>query len=184
MVWRDMEWPAYGPPLREDNLEGCQEDLAGVEAYRIEVTGVSEPGPVVETRDLLRRLYGEPDGRGARNPYVASYTRLRASALPESGDGQKYGYVIGTADYRYWPSLKLGYIEHVRVSSSARGKGLGVKLVDFVLDYMRGKGIQRIYSFAVNPEGSGLLTGAGFTPEPAEDSERPWRRWFHSEPAT
>jgi len=178
MVWRDMEWPAYGPPLQEDNLEGCQEGLADSEAFRIEVTRVSEPGPVVETRDLLRRLYGDPDGRGTRNPYVARYTRLRASALPESGDNQEYGYVAGTADYRYWPSLKLGYIENVRVSSAMRRKGLGLKLVAFALDYMRSKGIQRIYSFAVNPEGSRLLESAGFAPEPPEDSELPWRRWF------
>jgi len=178
MVWRDMEWPAYGPPLQEDNLEGCQEGLADSEAFRIEVTRVSEPGPVVETRDLLRRLYGEPDGRGTRNPYVARYTRLRASALPESGDNQEYGYVTGTADYRYWPSLKLGYVENVRVSSAMRRKGLGLKLVDFALDYMRSRGIQRIYSFAVNPEGSRLLESAGFAPEPPENSELPWRRWF------
>ena len=178
MQWRNMNWPAYGPPLAEDNLEAHQEGLEDAAAYRIEVAKVSEPGPVVETRDLLRRLYGEPNGRGARNPYVAKYTRLRASALPESGDNQEYGLVIGTADYRYWPSLKLGYIEHVRVSSSARRKGLGVKLVDFTLDYMRGKGIERIYSFAVNPEGSRLLENAGFAPEPSEDPERPWRKWF------
>ena len=181
MKWRNMNWPAYGPPLAEDNLEGCQEGLADIETYRIEVTRVSEPGPVVETRDLLRRLFGEPDGRGARNPYVARYTRLRASALPESGDGREYGYVVGTADYRYWPSLKLGYIEHVRVSSSVRGRGLGVRLVDCALQCMRGKGIQRIYSFAVNPEGARLLESARFTPEPAEDSERPWRKWFHKQ---
>jgi GNAT superfamily N-acetyltransferase len=178
MVWRDMEWPAYGPPLQDGELEGCREGLADVEAYKIEVTGVSEPGPVVETRDLLRRLYGEPDERGASNLHVSRYRRLRGSAIPESGDSREYGYVAGTVDYRYWPSLKLGYIENVKVSSSMRRKGLGLKLVDFALDYMHSRGVQCIYSFAVNPEGSGLLESAGFTPEPPENPELPWRRWF------
>jgi len=175
-----MNWPAYGPPLEEDNLDEYQQGVEDPDTYRIEVTKVSEPGPVIETRDLLRRLYGEPNG-GPRNPYIARYTRLKASAMPKSGDNADYGYVVGTAEYRYWPSLKLGYIEHVRVSSSVRRKGLGVKLVDFALDYMRGKGIKHIYSFAVNPEGARLLNSAGFAPEPAEDPERPWRRWFSKE---
>jgi N-acetylglutamate synthase-like GNAT family acetyltransferase len=132
----------------------------------------------IEVRDLLHRLYGETDTRGTSNPYVAKYTRLRANALPESRDSQEYGHVVGTVDYRYWPSLKLGYIENVRVSPNIRRKGLGIKLVDFALDYMRSSGIRRIYSFAVNPEGSGLLESAGFAPEPPENAERPWRRWF------
>lgn len=178
MVRRNMEWPAYGPPRQEDDLEGCQEGLADAEEYKIEMTRVSEPGPVIEVRDLFRRLYGELDECGTPNPHAAKYRRLRGRALPESRDSQEYGYVTGTVDYRYWPSLKLGYIESVKVSSRMRRKGLGLKLVDFALDHMRSRGIQRTYSFAVNPEGSGLLESAGFVPEPPDNSERPWRRWF------
>jgi len=178
MIWRNLEWPAYGPPRQEDNLERNQEGLADVEEYNIEVTRVSEPGPVIEVRNLFRRLYGEPDECGTLNPYIARCRRLRGSALPDSKNSQEYGYVTGTVDYRYWPSLKLGYIENVQVSSNMRRRGLGVKLVDFALDYVRSRGIQRIYSFAVNPEGFHLLESSGFVAEPPDDSERPWQRWF------
>jgi GNAT superfamily N-acetyltransferase len=173
-----MGWPAYGPPRQEDDLEGSGKGPARVEEYSIEVTGVSEPGPVIEVRDLLYRLYGKPNEVSTQNPYVASYTRLRGSAIPKSRDSQAQGHVTGTVDYGYWPSLKLGYIENVRVRPDMRRKGLGLKLVDFALDYLRSRGIRRIYSFAVNPEGFVLLESAGFVPEPPEDSERPWRRWL------
>ena len=179
-----MQWPAYGPPQKEDNLEGNQEIPADVNEYRIEVTKASDQGPIVEVRDLLRRLYGEVDECGTPNPYIARYQRLKGSALPKSGDDHKADYFLGVVDYRYWPSLKLGYIENVRVSSSMRRKGLGRNLVDFAVGYMHSKGVQRIYSFAVNPEGYGLLAGAGFEPEPTDDTERPWRRWFYSPQVT
>jgi len=178
MVWNDMGWPAYGPPRQEDDLEGSGNGPPHIEEYRIEVTGVSEPGPVIEVRDLLYRLYGKPNEVGTQNPYVASYRRLRGSAIPKSGGSQAQGHVTGTVDYGYWPSLKLGYIESVRVHSDMRRKGLGLKLVDFALDYLRSRGIRRIYSFAVNPEGFILLESAGFVPEPSENSEYPWRRWL------
>jgi GNAT superfamily N-acetyltransferase len=171
-----MGWPAYGLPRREDDLEPCLEDPTSVEQYRIDVIEVSEPGPVVEIRDLLCRLYGKPDEVGAQNAYLATYKRLRGIAVPQSDQAHKH--VIGTVEYGYWPSLKLGYIETVRVRSDMRRKGFGLKLVDFAVDYMRGRKIQRLYSFAINIEGNALLESAGFVPEPPGDSEHPWRRWF------
>ena len=176
MAWRDMGWPAYGLPRREDDLEPCLEDATNVEQYRIDVIEVSEPGPVIETRDLLCRLYGKPDEIGPQSPYLATYERLRGIAAPQSD--QAHRHVIGTVEYGYWPSLNLGYIETVRVRLDMRRKGFGLKLVDFAVDYMRGRKIQRVYSFAVNIEGNALLESAGFVPEPPGDSERPWRRWF------
>jgi len=142
------------------------------------VTTFSEPGPVIEVRELLCRLYGKPDEVGPQNPYVAIYRRLRGSVLPQPGDSQAHSHAIGTVDYRYWPSLKLGYIENVKIRSNMRRKGLGLKLAKFALDYLRNRGMQRIYSLAVNPEGFGLLESAGLVPEPPENTERPWRRWF------
>lgn len=173
-----MGWPDYRLPRQEDDLEGSREGPTDVEEYWIEVTEVSEPGPVIEIRDLLCRLYGKPDEVGTQNPYVASYRRLRGSAVPRSRHSQAHSQVIGTVDYGYWPSLNLGYIESVRVRSDMRRKRLGLKLVDFALDYLRSRRIRRIYALAVNPEGSGLLESAGFLPEPPENSEDPWRMWF------
>ncbi len=99
-------------------------------------------------------------------------------ALQQPGDSQAHKYVICIVYYGYWPSLKLGYIENVKIRSDVRRKGLGLKLIGFALDYLRSQGVQRIYSLAVNPEGFGLLTRAGLVPEPPENSECLWRRWF------
>ena len=178
MVWRNLEWPAYGPPREEDKLDEVHEGSDDVEEYKIKVNTVSEPGSVIEVRNLFHRLYGEPDECDEPNPYIAQYRRLRGSALPESRDSQEYGYVTGTVDFRYWPSLYLGYIENVQVSSNMRRKGLGNKLVSFALDYMRSKGIQRTYSFAVNHEGFLLLERSGFTAEPPDNAQHSWQRWF------
>lgn len=178
MLGREIGWPDYGVPPQEDDLEVYREGQIHAEECRIEVTRFSEPGPVIEVRELLCRLYGKPDEVGARNPYVAVYRRLRGSALPQPGDSQAHSYVIGTVDYGYWPSLKLGYIENVRIRSDMRRKGLGLKLVDFALDYLRSRRMRRIYSLAVNPEGFGLLESARLVPEPPENAEHPWRTWF------
>lgn len=178
MKWRHMEWPAYGPPLQDDDLDDYQIGLEDVEGCTIKVTPVSEPGSLVEVRHLFRRLYGEPGERGTLNPYVAKCRRLRGSALLNPKDSQEHSYATGLIDYRYWPSLKLGYIENVRVSRRMRRKGLGVKLINFAIDHMRSKDVQRIYSFAVNPEGFRLLSSAGFSAEPPENPERSWQRWF------
>lgn len=178
MVWRDMGWPAYGSQPQEDDLEPYPKDTPQTGEYRIEVSEASEPGTVVEIRDLLCRLYGKPDECGEQNPYLASYRRLKGTALPRSADSQAHKHIIGIVDYVYWPSLNLGYIESVRVRSDMRQKGLGMTLLNFALDYMRSREIRRIYSFAVNSEGNRLLGSAGFVPEPPDDPERPWRRWF------
>jgi len=178
MVEREIGWPDYGLSQQENDLDGCWAGPIHIEECRIEVTGLSEPGPVIEVRDLLCRLYGRPDEVGIRNPYVAVYRRLRGCALQQPGDSQAHNYVIGIVDYGYWPSLKLGYIENVKIHPDVRRKGLGLKLIDFALDYLRGRGVQRIYSLAVNPEGFGLLERAGLLPEPSDNPECLWRRWF------
>lgn len=166
MMWRD----SFSELQKEDSV-----DLA---EYRIEITRISEMGPTVEIRNLFHRLYSEPQERRTANPYVAEYRRLRARALLHSGGNQSGNCVAGSVEYRYWPCLKLGYIENVHVSPEMRRRGLGVKLINFAVNYMRRKGSHRIYAFAVNSEGCGLLASAGFAHEPSEDPESPWRRWF------
>jgi len=166
MMWRD----GFPEPQREGSV-----DLG---EYRIEVARISEPGPTVEVHNLFHRLYSEPQERGTTNPYVAKYQRLRARILPRSKGSQGDSFVAGSVEYRYWPCLDLGYIENARVSPEMRRRGLGVKLINFAVNYMRRKGNHRIYAFAVSPEGCGLLTSAGFAHEPPENSASPWRRWF------
>ncbi len=158
--------------------EPHKEDSVDLGKYRIEVTRISEPGPTIEVHSLFRRLYSEPQEHGETNPYVAKYRRLRAKVLPRFRGSQGDNCVAGSVEYRYWPSLKLGYIENAYVSAEIRRKGLGVKLINFAVSYMRRKGSHRIYAFAVNPEGCGLLASAGFAREPPENPTSLWRRWF------
>ncbi len=176
MVWRDMTWPAYGAQEQEDELEGS-EGPPNTEDCALETTEVSDPGSLVERRDLLCRLYGPPEQAGEPNPHVATYRRLKATAQLSS-ENKATDVVLGVADFGYWPVLGLGYIESVRVRADMRKKGLGQKLLKFAVGCMHNKGVRRIYSFAVNPEGHKLLQGGGFTPQPSEDPQRPWRRWF------
>jgi len=158
--------------------EWRKEDSVDMAEYRIEITGITGPGPTVEVRSLFRRLYGEPQECGTTNPYVAEYRRLRVRLVPRFKSNQGYSYVVGSVDYRYWPCLKLGYIENARVSSEIRRRGLGVKLINFAVNYMHRQGSHHIYAFAVNPEGYSLLASAGFVHEPPENPASPWRRWF------
>jgi GNAT superfamily N-acetyltransferase len=146
--------------------------------YRIEVTGLSELGPTVEVNRLFHRLYGAPQECGVPNPYVAKYRRFRARASPRLKDSQNYNHTTGIIDYRYWPDLKLAYIEDAHVISNMRHKGLGVRLMNFAVTYLRQLGSQYIYAFSVNPEGFRLLANAGFVEEKPENLANPWRRWF------
>lgn len=173
-----MAWPTYVPPRQEEDLEEHQEDSVDVGEYRIEITSISELGPTIEVKSLFRRLYGEPQECDTPNPYVAEYRRLRVTALQHSKGSQGRNYIVGRIDYRYWPSLKLGYIENAHVSSAKRRKGVGVTLMHFVINYMRRQGSDMIYAFSVNTEGFGLLVNAGFIAQPPEDPEYPWRSWF------
>jgi GNAT superfamily N-acetyltransferase len=172
-----MVWPAYGQSPQNDGLER-PDSPPDTSDYYYEVAEVHEQPPLVEIRDLLRRLYGSPEECGESNPYIAPYRRMKGTAVLRSAEGGDKNLTIGVADFGYWSALDLGYIENVRVHPDIRRKGLGQKLLKFGVDYMCGKGIHRIYSFAVNPEGYKLLEGGGFTPRPADDPERPWRTWF------
>ncbi|MFH1382218.1 MAG: GNAT family N-acetyltransferase [Chloroflexota bacterium] len=146
--------------------------------YRIEVVRISEPGPTVEVSNLFHRLYAQSQHGEETSPYFAGYLRFRAKAFPRSGGRQDNDSIAGSAEYRYWPSLNLGYIEYVQVDAGTRRKGLGVKLVNFIVDYMRRKGSWRVYAFAVNAMGCRLLARAGFTDETPEDPASPRRKWF------
>jgi len=165
-MWRN----GFSEPQKEDSVD--------LEEYRIEVTRISEPGPTVEVHNLFNKLYSEPPERGTTKPYVAKYQRVRARVLAHSKDSQGDNCVAGNVEYRYWPCLKLGYIENACVSPEMRRRGFGVKLINFAVNYMRREGSHHIYAFAVNPEGCSLLTSAGFTHETPENPATPWRRWF------
>jgi ribosomal protein S18 acetylase RimI-like enzyme len=178
-----MYWLHPLPPHEEATPELLPEDMAVAREYGVDISVASEPAPAVEARELFRRLYGEPQDCGQPNPYLAACCRLRAKARSKPGDGQRRGEVVGSIEYRCWPSLGLGYIGSVHVSSQMRRRGLGVRLVSFAVEHMRRRGAGSIYAFTVSREGYQLFHRAGFAPKPPDDPRAPWRRWVLATPS-
>jgi len=174
-----MTWLDRLPPLQESSPEVLPDDLAVAREYGMEVAAAPETGPTVETRQLLRRLYGEPQDCDEPNPYLAGYTRFRAKLHPAAGASP--ADVHGSIDYRHWPDLKLGYIENVHVGPDMRRRGVGVRLLGFAVEHLRRRGSRSIHAFTVNSQGFGLFTSAGFAAGPPEDLGSPWRRWVSTE---
>ncbi len=166
-----------GRPLRGNEGGMPPEDVATAREYGLEVTKAPEPGPTVEVRELFHRLFGEPQACAEPSPYLATYERLRARIHPESAGGHDGEDVTGSIEFRYWPTLRLGYIENVHVSTGKRRRGLGVKLVGFAVQHLSRRGSGQIHAFTVSREGSSLFASAGFAAGPPEDEGQPWRRW-------
>jgi len=171
-----MTWPDFRPPLQGNIPELLPADLAAAREYSVELATASGPGPMVEVRELFRRLYGEPQDCGTPNPYVAPYHRWRAKVRLTSRDGG-HEDITASIEYRYWPTLKLGYIESVHVTSEIRHQGMGVRLLNFAIDHMRRKGGESVHAFTVSQEGLSLLAGVGFAADAPEDENSPWRCW-------
>ena len=167
------------PCLQENSCRAFPEDPAADGDYEIEVTIPVDPGPNVETRKLFRRLYGVPQDYDNSGPFLATFTRFRSKLRPVAQTSPKH--VSGSIEYHHWPDLKLGYIDNIFISSSTRRQGLGIRLVNFATDHLRRRGSRNIYAFTVNQQGLRLFISAGFTPEPPEDSNYPWRCWVKKE---
>ncbi len=175
----------YLPRPHHDKTGLLPEDLLAAKEYDLDVSVVGGLGPAVEPRDLLLRLYGRPQDNGRSNPHLAPYRRLRASLRPELASGSEQAETadpspdrdVGSIEYRHWPSLQLGYLETIQVSTEVRRQGVGIKLVDFAVEHLARLGCQCVYAFIVSPEGASLFASAGFsTPEP-RDGAQPWRDW-------
>jgi len=160
--------------LRPESTAGVlPADWALAREHGMVLRVASEPGPAVEARELLRRLYGEPQQCGEQSPYLAGHARFQVT-LP----GEREKTEGGGVEYRYWPDLRLGYIENVQVTPGLRRRGVGVRLIRFALEHLRRLGADSVHAFTVSPQGFSLLTGAGFAPEPAGDAGSPWRCWL------
>ncbi|HEY90389.1 MAG TPA: GNAT family N-acetyltransferase [Dehalococcoidia bacterium] len=166
-------------PSSQENSGALPEDSIVPIDHEIEVTVPVDPGPNVETRKLFRRLYGIPQDYDTASPFLATFTRYRSKLRPAALTSPRH--VNGSIEYRYWPDLKLGYIDNVFIGSNMRRQGFGVRLVKFATDHLRRKGSRTVFAFTVNPPGLGLFISAGFTPESPEDASYPWRRWVSKE---
>ena len=82
-----MTWLDSSPPLQESSPDILPEDLAVAREYGVDVSTAPEPGPAIETRELLRRLYrnvkggelvpapGQGGHTGLSGPRAASLSR-------------------------------------------------------------------------------------------------------------
>lgn len=173
-----MMWQSHLPSPQRDVPDESREEVVDIGSCRIGLRALNEIGPTVEVNNLFRKLYGHPHECKTFNPYIAEFRRFRARILTYYSGNQNGNGIAGSVDYRYWPSLKLGYIENAYVTAEVRRHGLGVKLISFATNDLRGKGSYRVYAFSTNAEGYGLLDSAGFANEAPDNPARPWHRWF------
>lgn len=159
--------PKSGPGVPAEDMDFARE-------RGFELSEAVEPGPTVEVRDLFRRLYGASVTGLSASSRLADCVRLRARARGAAGDEDE---VAGSIEFRYWPTLGIGYVETIHVTAAMRRRGLGIRLLDFAVALMRRKGSGSVHAFIVSAEGLGLFTGAGFVAEAAEDASLPWRTW-------
>ncbi len=75
-------------------------------------------------------------------------------------DGEILGYISTRLD----PEAGKGRIPNLAVAASARGQGIGRKLIGHALDYFRteGMGVAVIETMASNPIGQSLYPSCGF----------------------
>ena len=75
-------------------------------------------------------------------------------------DGEILGYISTRLD----PEASKGRIPNLAVAASARGQGIGRKLIGHALDYFRteGMGVAVIETMASNPIGQSLYPSCGF----------------------
>jgi len=177
---RKMVWITYVPPEQETKPDTMFGESVDIDGYRIKLYRPFEPAPTVEVRNLFRKIYGEPQDCGEPNPYVAEFTRIRGRIMSVCGNGKDSKKIYGTVDFRYWPTLKLGYIENAQVNPEVRRKGLGSKLIVFAMSYLRNMGSEKIYAYAASREGAKMLGSIGFTASTPDNTKKRWLCWFYT----
>ena len=83
-----------------------------------------------------------------------------AGIFVADADGEVLGYISTRLD----PEAGKGRIPNLAVAASARGQGIGRKLIGHALDYFRteGMGVAVIETMASNPIGQSLYPSCGF----------------------
>lgn len=75
-------------------------------------------------------------------------------------DGRVVGYVTGRVDH----DSKIGWIPNLAVDGAHRSKGIGRKLLEFLLDHFKRQGMEcaKIETLEQNSVGSGFYPSLGF----------------------
>jgi GNAT superfamily N-acetyltransferase len=71
--------------------------------------------------------------------------------------------LVGSVDYLYFPSLKLGVIELIDVNKIHQRKGYGRKLLEYAIDDMKKKGITRVWADVWSYESQQMFSSLGFS---------------------
>jgi len=70
---------------------------------------------------------------------------------------------IGWVTFLYFPSVGAGHIEALNVAEAYRSRGFGIKLMEFAIENMRGRGIKTVGLNAWTEAGAALFKKLGFT---------------------
>ena len=138
-------------PFRPDDLEA-------IKAITIEgFEGVSvEHGIELQFGEIAGH-----DWRWRKARHVDDDVKEHASGIfVVEVDGEILGYISTRLD----PEAGKGRIPNLAVAASARGQGIGRKLIGHALDYFRteGMGVAVIETMASNPIGQSLYPSCGF----------------------
>ncbi len=136
----------------------CPDDLEAIKAITIEgFEGVSvEHGIELQFGEIAGH-----DWRWRKARHVDDDVKEHADGIfVAEVDGEILGYISTRLD----PEAGKGRIPNLAVAASARGQGIGRKLIGHALDYFRteGMGVAVIETMASNPIGQSLYPSCGF----------------------
>jgi len=136
----------------------CPDDLEAIKAITIEgFEGVSvEHGIELKFGEIAGH-----DWRWRKARHVDEDVKEQAAGIfVAEVDGEILGYISTRLD----PEAGKGRIPNLAVAASARGQGIGRKLIGHALDYFRteGMGVAVIETMASNPIGQSLYPSCGF----------------------
>ena len=136
----------------------CPDDLEAIKAITIEgFEGVSvEHGIELQFGEIAGH-----DWRWRKARHVDEDVKEHAAGIfVAEVDSKILGYISTRLD----PEAGKGRIPNLAVAASARGQGIGRKLIGHALDYFRteGMGVAVIETMASNPLGQSLYPSCGF----------------------
>ena len=136
----------------------CPDDLEAIKTITIEgFEGVSvEHGIELQFGEIAGH-----DWRWRKARHVDEDVKEQAAGIfVAEVDGEILGYISTRLD----PEAGKGRIPNLAVAASARGQGIGRKLIGHALDYFRteGMGVAVIETMASNPIGQSLYPSCGF----------------------
>ena len=108
---------------------------------------------------IAREETGSMGEEEAAEYFLPGGTRFPAAFIETKAELDSIGWVT----YIYFPSAGAGHIEALNVAEAYRLRGFGIKLMEFAIENMRGKGITTVGLNAWTEAGVALFKKLGFT---------------------